>query len=153
MNYSHLSEIVTGTGSATIPSTRSPTGGAAAGSARTRSAGSSGTRATCSPGSTATTTSTGRPGAGDRGTWWKITTASHIDWPQQARIIEIAADEAGRLFIACTSLDHQGLVDPRVGLLDDPLTLAGWSRELSANLRESAGDAAGRPAGRNVILA
>jgi metallophosphoesterase (TIGR03767 family) len=91
--------------------------------------------------------------AGDRGTWWEVTTASHIDWPQQSRIVEIATDEAGSLFIGCTSLDHQGLVDPRSGAPDDPLTLAGWSRELSANLRGSSPDAAGSAADRNVILA
>jgi len=73
-----------------------------------------------------------RPAAGERGTWWEITTASHIDWPQQARIVEVAADETGGLFIACTTLDHHGLIDPRAGALEDPLTLAGWSRELSA---------------------
>ena len=93
-----------------------------------------------------------RPAAGDRGSWWEITTASHIDWPQQARIVEIAADETGRLCIACTSLDHLGLVDPRLGPLDDPLTLAGWSRELSANQWQPVPDAAGTPADRNVIL-
>lgn len=93
------------------------------------------------------------PSTGDRGTWWEVTTASHIDWPQQARIVEIATDEAGSLFIGCTSLDHQGLIDPRPGVLDDPLTLAGWSRELSANLPHSTRDAAGGPADRNVILA
>jgi metallophosphoesterase (TIGR03767 family) len=95
----------------------------------------------------------GRPAAGDRGIWWEITTASHIDWPQQARIVEIAADETDRLFIACTSLDHLGLTDPRAGAVDDPLTLAGWSRELSANPWQPIENAAGTPADRNVILA
>jgi metallophosphoesterase (TIGR03767 family) len=92
-----------------------------------------------------------RPSAGG-GTWWEVTTASHIDWPQQARVVEIAADDAGDLFVACTSLDHQGLIDPRRGQLDDPLTLAGWSRELSANLWQPVPDAEGGPADRNVIL-
>lgn len=93
-----------------------------------------------------------RPCAGDRGTWWEINTASHIDWPQQSRIVEIAEDDSGRLFVACTSLDHAGLVDPRPGTLDDPLTLAGWSRELSANLWQPLENAEGQPADRNVIL-
>ena len=94
-----------------------------------------------------------RPAAGERGTWWEITTASHIDWPQQARIVEIATDEAGGLFIACTTLDHDGLTDPRAGALEDPLTLAGWSRELSANLWQASASSAGAAADRNVILA
>jgi metallophosphoesterase (TIGR03767 family) len=95
----------------------------------------------------------GRSCAGDRGTWWEVTTASHIDWPQQARIVEVATDETGRLFVACTSLDHCGIIDPRLGPLEDPLTLAGWSRELSANLWQPVKDAEGAPADRNVILA
>ena len=94
-----------------------------------------------------------RPAAGERGTWWEITTASHIDWPQQARIVEVATDEAGRLFIVCTVLDHHGLIDPRAGALEDPLTLAGWSRELSANPWPPTASAAGGAADRNVILA
>ena len=94
-----------------------------------------------------------RPSAGESGTWWEVTTASHIDWPQQARVIEVAADGTGRLFTVCTSLDHLGLVDPRLGALDDPLTLAGWSRELAANQWQPVRDAAGTPEDRNVILA
>jgi hypothetical protein len=39
------------------------------------------------------------------------------------------------------------------GALDDPLTLAGWSRELSANIWQAKGSTAGRPEDRNVILA
>jgi metallophosphoesterase (TIGR03767 family) len=92
-----------------------------------------------------------RPSAGG-GTWWEVTTAAHIDWPQQARIVEIAADEAGRLFVACTSLDHAGMIDPRTGPLHDPLTLAGWSRELAANQWQPVPGAAGGPGDRNVVL-
>ena len=94
----------------------------------------------------------GRPAAGDPGTWWEITTASHIDWPQQARVVEIATDESGGLFIGCTSLNHRGMIDPRSGALDDPLTLAGWSRELSANQWQPVRGAEGAPGDRNVIL-
>jgi 3',5'-cyclic AMP phosphodiesterase CpdA len=94
-----------------------------------------------------------RPAAGERGTWWEITTASHIDWPQQARIVEVAIDEAGGLFIACTTLDHHGLTDPRAGAPEDPLTMAGWSRELSANSGQQAAGAEGGAADCNVILA
>ncbi|HVT67987.1 MAG TPA: TIGR03767 family metallophosphoesterase [Trebonia sp.] len=94
-----------------------------------------------------------RPSAGRSGTWWEVTTASHIDWPQQARVIEIAADETGRIFTACTSLDHAGLIDPRRGALEDPLTLAGWSRELSANPWQPVQNPEGTPRDRNVILA
>jgi hypothetical protein len=75
-----------------------------------------------------------------------------FDWPQQARIVELAADESGRLVVACTSLDHHGLIDPRLGALDDPLTLAGWSRELAANQWQPVRNAAGTSQDRNVIL-
>ena len=36
--------------------------------------------------------------------FWQVTTASHIDWPQQARIVEFLATDAG-LAIACTVID------------------------------------------------
>jgi hypothetical protein len=63
-----------------------------------------------------------------------VTTASHVDWPQQARIIELAEDvDHGGLVIACTVIDHAGLIDPRDGDLAEVTTLAGWSRELAAN--------------------
>src|SRR5690606_35243416 len=37
---------------------------------------------------------------------WEITTASHIDWPQQARILEIADNDDGTLSIFTTMVDH-----------------------------------------------
>ncbi len=92
------------------------------------------------------------------GGWWEITTASHVDWPQQARVIEIAEDvEGNNLVVACTVVDHAGLVDPRSGSLDDVRTLAGWARELAANdWQRTAGrlEAQGRggPDDRNVVL-
>ncbi len=65
---------------------------------------------------------------------WQITTSSLIDWPQQARVIELAIDKsANNLLVFSTVLDHAAPVDPRSGDLDDPLTLASWSRELAAN--------------------
>jgi hypothetical protein len=65
---------------------------------------------------------------------WQMTTSSLIDWPQQSRIIEIAVDKStNHLLVFSTILDHAAPIDPRSGSLDDPLTLASWSRELSAN--------------------
>ncbi len=65
---------------------------------------------------------------------WQMTTSSLIDWPQQSRIIEIAIDKrSNHLLVFSTVLDHAAPVDPRSGDLDDPLTLASWSRELAAN--------------------
>lgn len=66
------------------------------------------------------------------GGFWEINTASHIDFPQQARIIEIADNADGTLSLFTTILDHAA---PAAfdGNLDDPLSLASLSRELSAN--------------------
>jgi len=88
---------------------------------------------------------------------WQVTTASHIDWPQQSRVIEIALDVTnGDLVIATTMIDHLGLVDPRSGPLDEVETLAGWSRELSANAWQGRVDdkpvGRGAPLDRNTML-
>ncbi|MDA8292414.1 MAG: TIGR03767 family metallophosphoesterase [Actinomycetota bacterium] len=72
----------------------------------------------------------GRPGRG----LWQVTTASHVDWPQQSRVVEIARDEeSGDVVVATVVFDHVGALDPRAGDVEDPATLAGWSRELAAN--------------------
>ncbi|HUS21654.1 MAG TPA: TIGR03767 family metallophosphoesterase [Aeromicrobium sp.] len=70
--------------------------------------------------------------AGPAGGFWEINTASHIDFPQQGRIIEIADNTDGTLSIFTTILDHAA---PAAfdGNLDSPLSLAALSRELSAN--------------------
>jgi metallophosphoesterase (TIGR03767 family) len=88
--------------------------------------------------------------------FWQITTASHIDWPQQARLVEVLAVPGG-LAIACTVIDtaapaaYQGTADPA--------DLAALSRELAANdwqVRElitpEGGPGAGTASDRNVIL-
>jgi metallophosphoesterase (TIGR03767 family) len=66
------------------------------------------------------------------GGFWEINTASHIDFPQQGRIIEIADNADGTLSIFTTILDHAA---PAAwdNQLDSPLSLASLSRELSAN--------------------
>lgn len=66
------------------------------------------------------------------GGFWEINTASHIDFPQQARIIEIADNRDGTLSIFTTILDHAAPV-AFTGDLDSPMGLASLSRELSAN--------------------
>jgi metallophosphoesterase (TIGR03767 family) len=90
------------------------------------------------------------------GGFWQITTASHIDWPQQARLVELLATPGG-LAIACTVIDsaapaaYQGSADPA--------DLAALSRELAANdwqvrdlITANGGAGAGTAADRNVIL-
>lgn len=89
--------------------------------------------------------------------FWQITTASHVDWPQQSRLVEIGLDAAsGDVVITASLLDHLGRLDPRGGDLSEPATLAGWSRELAANAwqRRRAGvpTGAGLADDRNVTL-
>jgi len=70
-----------------------------------------------------------RPGGGGL---WEITTASHIDWPQQARIIEVADNRDGTLSIFTTMVDHAGPPSAGAGTAS-PEQLAGLARELAAN--------------------
>jgi metallophosphoesterase (TIGR03767 family) len=84
--------------------------------------------------------------------FWEINTASHIDWPQQARLIEIADNQDGTLSIFTTMLDHAGPAVPN-GDLSDPTQLAGLSRLLSANdWQERDFDRRGDRKARNVEL-
>jgi hypothetical protein len=66
-----------------------------------------------------------------RGTYWQVVAPSLIDWPQQARIVELFRG-GGRLRIVATMLDHAGLApwDGSVGSIE---AIAGLSRELSIN--------------------
>jgi hypothetical protein len=85
----------------------------------------------------------------------QVTTASHIDWPQQSRIVELLEID-GYFVVVSTVLDSLGALawEGR----GDPLALAGLSRELAANgwqVRERVGvdgTAAGAAHDRNVVL-
>ena len=94
-------------------------------------------------------------GAG--GGFWQVTTASHIDWPQQARIVELLATDAS-LAIACTVIDSAAAVSYQGSA--EPADLAALSRELAANdwqvrdqITAEGGAGAGAIADRNVVLA
>jgi len=66
--------------------------------------------------------------------FWEINTASHIDFPQQSRIIEIADNQDGTLSIFGTLIDH--LSPPIVNAMGPRYTItemASISRELSFN--------------------
>jgi metallophosphoesterase (TIGR03767 family) len=85
--------------------------------------------------------------------FWEINTASHIDWPQQGRIIEIANNDDGTLSIFTTMLDHAAPTAWEESQLDSPLQLAALSRELSANdPQERDRDRRGARNARNVEL-
>jgi len=89
--------------------------------------------------------------------FWQITTASHIDWPQQARIIEFLATPAG-LAIGCTVIDSAAAETYQGS--GDPADLAALARELAANdwqvraeITADGGAGAGTAIDRNVVLA
>jgi metallophosphoesterase (TIGR03767 family) len=71
-------------------------------------------------------------GAPVRGGFWEVNTASHIDFPQQARIVELADNHDGTLSIFGTIVDSAApLATP--AKLDTPRALASLSRELAVN--------------------
>jgi hypothetical protein len=89
-------------------------------------------------------------GAAVPGGFWEVNTASHVDFPQQARIVELADNRDGTISIFGTIVDSAApLAVP--GSLDSPQALAALSRELAANdwqERPAAPGAAGQPDGR-----
>ncbi len=81
-----------------------------------------------------------------------MTTCSVVDWPCQARVVELFEAGADLLAIACTMVDHDGSADPAGA--DEPAELAGLHRELAGNVPIAGFDSgrAGGPLDRNVIL-
>jgi metallophosphoesterase (TIGR03767 family) len=73
------------------------------------------------------------PGSAIGGGFWEIITASHIDWPQQGRLIELIDNTDGTLSIITTIIDTAGPAAYDGGQLDKPDTLSSLSRELAAN--------------------
>ena len=63
------------------------------------------------------------------GGFWEINTASHIDYPQQARLVEVTDNRDGTLSMFTTILDHAGPASYG-GDLSSTLSLASLSREL-----------------------
>ena len=93
--------------------------------------------------------------------FWEIRTGSHIDWPQQSRVIEIVKTTNGKIAIGTVVFDHAGPVvfNGTPDELADPVALAGRSRLLAANdwQRQNGGPFAlelmeGLPEDRNIWL-
>lgn len=86
--------------------------------------------------------------------FWEISTASHVDYPQHARLIEIVDNGDGTLSIFATLIEHAAPARPPDTLTGgDALGLAAVSRELSCN--DIQGDPLARlggPADRNAEL-
>jgi len=88
----------------------------------------------------------------DAGGFWEINTASHIDYPQQARIIEVADNLDGTWSIITTIIDHAG-PPSYAGVLTNTLALASLSRELAANdPQNNLASSTGTPLDRNTEL-
>ena len=88
---------------------------------------------------------------GARG-FWEINTASHVDFPQQSRVVEIVDNRDDTLSIFCTMLDHAGPAS-HGGRTDTTVHLAALARELSANdWQERGADRDGDLGDRNVEL-
>lgn len=66
------------------------------------------------------------------GGFWELNTASHIDWPQQARLVELVSNGDGTLSVFGTIIDHAGSEEPSWDLTS-PVELAGLSRVLGVN--------------------
>jgi metallophosphoesterase (TIGR03767 family) len=85
------------------------------------------------------------------GGFWEVNTASHIDWPQQARTVELVDNRDGTLSIFGTIVDHAGPTSygkhPR-----SPLELASLSRELGANDWQEQGKSPAGEDGRRGAL-
>jgi metallophosphoesterase (TIGR03767 family) len=83
--------------------------------------------------------------------FWEVTTCAIVDWPCQARLVEII-DAGGCLSIVCTMVDHDTPVAPRS--LETSDDLASLHRELAANMPVIGADSyrSGLPADRNAEL-
>ena len=83
--------------------------------------------------------------------FWEVTTCAIVDWPCQARLIEVI-DSGDYLSIICTMVDHDTPVTPRsLETVDD---LASLHRELAANVPYggTGSGLSGAAADRNVEL-
>ena len=84
--------------------------------------------------------------------YWEVNTASHIDWPQQSRLLEIANNKDGTLSIFTTLVDHGAPLEFS-GDLTDTMQLAALGRVLAANdWQEQGKDRRGNRDARNVEL-
>lgn len=99
------------------------------------------------------------PTPGSNPYFWHISTAAHIDWPQQARMIELV-NLGGQMSFVLTMLDHAGPANPggppeqadQGHAPGDVVRLASIGRELAYNDYQHSRGARGLRQDRNVIL-
>lgn len=94
---------------------------------------------------------TPRPRAGGGGLW-EISTAAHVDWPVQARLLEVVDNRDGTLSLFATIVDAAAPLSYG-GRLASTAALASLARELAANdPQERATGREGARGDRNVEL-
>jgi metallophosphoesterase (TIGR03767 family) len=84
------------------------------------------------------------------GGFWEVNTASHIDWPQQSRLVEVADNRDGTLSVIATITD--AAAPPSYGGRLDPAGLASLSRELGINDWQAPAPAGGVDGRRGTVL-
>ncbi|WP_461016228.1 TIGR03767 family metallophosphoesterase [Streptomyces daliensis] len=86
-----------------------------------------------------------------RGTFWEVSTASHIDYPQLARVVEVADNGDGTLSLFTTLIESAA---PHRTAFDDlsQTGLAALYRELSFNAPAARKTLTGDPEDRNTEL-
>jgi metallophosphoesterase (TIGR03767 family) len=90
-----------------------------------------------------------RPGGGG---FWEVNTAAHVDWPAQARLLELIDNGDGTLSLFGTVLDAAAPLSSG-GRLSSTTALASLARELAANDPQERSDARrGKVEDRNVEL-
>ncbi len=102
------------------------------------------------------------------GDFWEVSTAAHLDWPQQARLLELVSD-GGQMSLVLTIVDHTGPANPGGAPALCPgrrpaggcgnageqvVRLAGIARELAYNDYQGGrfGGARGERDDRNLIV-
>jgi metallophosphoesterase (TIGR03767 family) len=90
-----------------------------------------------------------RPGGGG---FWEISTAAHVDWPVQARLLEVVDNRDGTLSLISTIIDAAAPLSFG-GRLDSTTALTALARQLAANdPQEGSATRLGRVEDRNVEL-
>ncbi len=101
------------------------------------------------------------PGYSNVNPFYEISTAAHLDWPQQARMIELIDNGNRTMSLVLTVLDHGGppnpggappSLDPKGHAPEQVQRLAAIGRELAYNDYQNARSSRGAREDRNVII-